>query len=149
MGGRGLDILLHNSTLQKKLGQRFRLNRPTQIVLLCFAMASNRILWLVHARACPSDSELWNLRSSKSTWRLALAEGFFGPTSLAPIGGLAGCWPSYPPSKTSVVCVNWTATSHLSSSRPGSWLFLNRAGVHCNIRASNLKACFAADLGFS
>ncbi len=29
-----------------------------KIVLLCFAMASNRILWLMRARARQSDSEL-------------------------------------------------------------------------------------------
>jgi hypothetical protein len=43
---------------------------------------------------------------------------------------------------TRFVCVNCTATSHLSS----RWLFLHRAGVCRHISAS--KACFAADLGF-
>ena len=45
-------------------------------------MASNRVLWLVRARARQSDLELWNSRTSKSTWRLALAEGCFGPKAV-------------------------------------------------------------------
>ncbi len=43
------------------------------MVLLCFAMASNLVLWLMRARACQSDSELRSSRTSKSTWRLARA----------------------------------------------------------------------------
>ena len=44
---------------------------------------------------------------------------------------------------TRFVCVNCSATGHLSS----RGLFLHRAGVRRHIRAS--KACFAADLGFN
>jgi hypothetical protein len=43
---------------------------------------------------------------------------------------------------TRFVCVNCSATGHLSS----RGLFLNRAGVRRHIRAT--KACFAADRGF-
>ena len=43
---------------------------------------------------------------------------------------------------TRFVCVNCTATGHLSS----RGLFLNRAGVRRHIRAT--KACFAADCCF-
>ncbi len=46
------------------------------------------------------------------------------------------------PTVTLFVCVNCSATGHLSS----SWLFLHRAGVQRHISAS--KACFAAGLCF-
>ena len=58
--------------------------------------------------------------------------------------GPAKCGPSESQSGgvARFVCVNCTATGHLSSRR----LFLNRAGVRRHIAAS--KACFAADRGF-
>ncbi len=43
------------------------------MVLLCFAMALNLVLWLMRARARQSDSELQNSQTSKSTWCLARA----------------------------------------------------------------------------
>ncbi len=58
-----------------------------------------------------------------------------GPDAGPPIH--SGC-----ASVTRFVCVNCTATGHLSS----RWLLLNWAGVRRHIHAS--KACFAADLGF-
>jgi hypothetical protein len=45
---------------------------------------------------------------------------------------------------TRFVCVNCSATGHLSSLSRG--LFLHQAGMRCHICAS--KACFAARLGF-
>jgi hypothetical protein len=67
MGGRTLDILLHtlNSSIfcvPKVLIQLAHLNS-----LLCFALASNRVLWLVRAQARQSDLELRNSQTSKST----------------------------------------------------------------------------------
>ena len=52
------------------------------------------------------------------------------------------CTPAGPVTQR-FVCVNCSATCHLSS----RGLFLHRAGVSRHIRAS--KACFAADLGFN
>ncbi len=111
-----------------------------------FAMVSNQILWLVHARARQLTRNYGTrvLPSQLDAWLRPTSE------SLAPTGGLAGCCPAYPPilcgpSKTRLVCVNSTATSHQGIS--SCWLFLNLAGVLHHIRAS--KACFAADLGFT
>ena len=63
-------------------------------------------------------------------------------SSAGPDPGPAKCGPSQSGGVTRFVCVNCTATGHLSS----RGLFLNRAGVRRHIAAS--KACFAADRGF-
>ncbi len=65
----------------------------------CFNCDANSFIvipaGLVHAEARQSD--LPHTSTGKSTWRLA--EGCFGPTSLAQTGGLPGYWPgpAYPP----------------------------------------------------
>ena len=67
-------------------------------VLLCFAMASNRILWFVRARA----------RQYYGTWvlpsKLDILADLAGSVFRANIhGGLAGCsWPAYPSLRTSI-----------------------------------------------
>ena len=60
-------------------------------------------------------------------------------SSAGPDAGPAKCWSSQSGGVTRFVCVNCTATGHLSS----RWLFLNRAGVRRHIAGS--KACIAAE----
>ena len=83
-------------------------------VLLCIAMASNRILWFAPA----SITELGYFQVNLTSW----------PTRQAVSGGwrAAAGRPIRVCVSTRLVCVNWTATSSpLQVTRPG--LFLNRA----------------------
>ncbi len=80
MGGKALDIIVHDSTLQNKIVPRvkgFKIEMPAHTTSFIVIPAR-----LVRARAGQFD-----LRTSKS-------ESCVGPTSLASTGGLAaGCWP--------------------------------------------------------
>ncbi len=51
MGGRALDILVHNSSLQFFCVPKVSIEMPAHTNSFIFAMVSNRILWLVRARA--------------------------------------------------------------------------------------------------
>ncbi len=113
---------------------------PTAIFFLCFAMAS----WLVRARARQSDSIAYSQVYLTPCLRLFRAN-IAGSDSDRRAGRLQATYqPILWSSKTRFVYVTWTATSHLSSGR----LFLNWAGVHSHIAASDSEACFAAGIGF-
>ena len=101
MGGRTLDILVHNSSFQFFLGPiEMQAHISGFRVLLCFAMASNRILWFAPA----SVTELGYFQVNLTSW----------PTRQAVSGqhcGLAGCsWPAYPS-----LCIDTLSLCQLNS----------------------------------
>lgn len=108
-------------------------------VLLCFAMASNRILWFAPA----SITELGYFQVNLTSW----------PTRQAVSGqhcGLAGCsWPAYPS-----LCIDTLSLCQLNSYQQP---FKSRALGYSSIGpgrsaaapAPARKACFAVDLGFN
>jgi hypothetical protein len=56
MGGKTLDILVHNSSFQVIFVQKVLSEMPAHTnSFIVLAMASNQILWLVRALACQFD----------------------------------------------------------------------------------------------
>ncbi len=85
LGGKALDILVYDSTLQNKIvpwGKGFKIEMP----------AHTNSFIVIPARLVRVRAGQFDLCTSKSTWRLS--KSCVGPTSLASTGGLAaGCWP--------------------------------------------------------
>ena len=102
-------------------------------VLLCIAMASNRILWFAPA----SITELGYFQVNLTSW----------PTRQAVSGGwrAAAGRPIRVCVSTRLVCVNWTATSSPSSHAPWAIPQSGPAGPECCCAGVG-KACFAVDL---
>ncbi len=125
LGSRTLDILLHNSTLQLFCAKGFNWNTCPHKQFYCDtgqACACTSPPVLLAYFQLPSQLDAWpKAVSGQDCWLRQAARS-----------GLVGCWPAYLPkqcgcwpSKTRLVCVNCTATSHLSS----RGLFLHRAWV--------------------
>ena len=106
-------------------------------VLLCFAMASNRILWFAPA----SITELGNFQVNLTSW----------PTWQAVSGqhcGLAGCsLPAYPSPRIDALSL-CQLNSYQQPFNRAPWAIpqSGRAGV---LLAGAGKACFAVDLSFN
>ena len=103
-------------------------------VLLCFAMASNQILWFARAQA----------RQYYGTWvlpsKLDILADSAGSVFRASIVGwrAAACLPIRVRVSTRLVCVDWTATSSPSSRAPWAIPQSGRAGVLLRWRREGL-----------
>ena len=102
MGDRTLDILLHDSTLQFFLCQKVLIERAHLNIFIVLYNGVESDFMACTPKSPPvwlGTTELTNLNFFGPTSLAPIGglAGCFGPTSLAPIGGLAGCWPSYPP----------------------------------------------------
>ena len=114
-------------------------------VLLCFAMASNRILWFARARARQYYGT-WILPSKLDT--LADLAGCFGPTLWAGWLQLACLFESAYPVRAQQDMLSLCQLNSYQKPFKSRALGCSSIGPKCRCAGAG-KACFAVDLGFN